>query len=134
MRNYWNNKESKYKDDAIALIEGVKKDRRQAVERIVELRRLLREAGTSQKNINSLCRMASKDVGKLSIPHLEKERQRNLEFGGHNFGPIILDDGYACCGMEDARDEQQHYAREHAKVLRVAIFALKKEACKQQTT
>ena len=129
MRNYWYNKESRYKDDAIALIEWRRQKRSEEAQRIRKLRKEAAKLETPipQKHLNKMCRWSLRDVEKVALPFIEAERQRNLEFGGREFGPIILDDGYACCGMEDARDEQQHYAREHAKVLRIAIFALKRE-------
>lgn len=49
----------------------------------------------------------------------------NLEYGLTRFGPIVAADGYAFCGLEDARADAQAYAREQAYLQRRALRYLR---------
>ena len=127
MRNTYHKKEGLYKHDAIELVKYRVAEREAAMKRVREIRevRVTNPGVFTQKELNDLCRSSLMDVPSLMPSKLEKERQENLEYGSREFGPIILDDGYACCGLEDARCEDQHWAREHAKVLHLVLHILK---------
>lgn len=61
---------------------------------------------------------------RVTREHLRAQAAREFRFANRAHGPIILDDGYACCGMEDARAEAQADARAHGRDLALALRVL----------
>ena len=51
---------------------------------------------------------------------LRAEARRHREFSERCFGPLVMSDGYALCGMEDARAESQAFSGRFARVLHCA--------------
>lgn len=71
--------------------------------------------------------MVGNFTGKPTMPmkptadNLRKEISGLREYANRNFGPIVLGDGYALCGEEDARAERQEYAGHEADALESAL-------------
>lgn len=55
---------------------------------------------------------------------LRNEAKSCDEFARTRYGPIVLDDGYCCCGAEDARADHQEHARTMVPILRAAARML----------
>jgi hypothetical protein len=76
--------------------------------------------------IDGIKRSTANEFGYRNLPENPTPRALRIEaaalyaFGRERFGPILLADGYACCGEEDARGERQARAIEDARMLRMA--------------
>jgi hypothetical protein len=79
----------------------------------------------------AIVRMSAQIVGyeyrapRADVRTLRRELRRDESYVNTPTRPIILDDGYACCGMEDARADRIHSVRQTLPILRSAIAILR---------